>query len=159
MKTKMIVVGCAAVLIAVAAQAETGGGAFRFLNGEGDALSLFGVRLGQKMAAADTCPPWHNHLTARSDQYEYCRFTPSGEAGDTRFRNYTVCLDRTNRQVVAVFASAGVKSGPIDGAESRLTDFFGYVFEKLGNCETRIAEEEWQSGLMETETQRITNSQ
>ena len=106
MKTKMILVGCAAVLIAVAAQAETGGGAFRFLNGEGDALSLFGVRLGQKMAAADTCPPWHNHLTARSDQYEYCRFTPSGEAGDTRFRNYTVCLDRTNRQVVAVFASA-----------------------------------------------------
>ena len=151
MKTKMIVVGCAAVLIAVAAQAETGGGAFRFLNGEGNALSLFGVRLGQKMAAADTCPPWprHNEITARSDRYEYCRFTPSGEAGDTRFRNYTVCLDRTNRQVVAVFASAGVKSGPIDGAESRLTDFFGYVFEKLGNCETRIAEEMWQSGLME----------
>ena len=151
MKTKMIVVGCAAVLIAVAAQAETGGGAFRFLNGEGDALSLFGVRLGQKMAAVDTCPPWrrHNVITARSDLYEYCRFTPSGEAGDTRFRNYTVCLDRTNRQVVAVFASAGVKSGPIDGAESRLTDFFGYVFEKLGNCETRIAEEMWQSGLME----------
>lgn len=136
MKTKMIVVGCAAVLIAVAAQAETGGGAFRFLNGEGDALSLFGVRLGQKMAAADTCPPWRRHnvitarsVTARSDLYEYCRFTPSGEAGDTRFRNYTVCLDRTNRQVVAVFASAGVKSGPIDGAESRLKDFFGYVFE------------------------------
>ena len=149
MKTKMIVVGCAAVLIAVAAQAETGGGAFRFLNGEGDALSLFGVRLGQKMAAADTCPPWYDHLTARSDLYEYCRFTPSGEAGDTRFRNYTVCLDRTNWQVVAVFASAGVKNGPIDSAESRLKDFFGYVFEKLGNCETRIAEEMWQSGLME----------
>ena len=150
MKTKMIVVGCVAVLIAVAAQAETGGGAFRFLNGEGDALSLFGVRLGQKMAATDTCPPWRrNVITARSDQYEYCRFTPSSEAGDTRFRNYTVCLDRTNRQVVAVFASALVKCGPIDSAESRLKDFFGYVFEKLGNCETRIAEEMWQSGLME----------
>ena len=140
MKKLMVVLGCAAMLIAVAAQAETGGGAFRFLDGEGDALSLFGVRLGQKMAAADTCPPWHNHLTARSDQYEYCRFTPSGEAGDTRFRNYTVCLDRTNRQVVAVFASAGM---------IRLTDFFGYVFKKLGNCETRIAEEMWSSGLME----------
>jgi hypothetical protein len=152
MKIKMMVLRCAAVLIAVAAQAETGGGAFRFLDGEGDALSLFGVRLGQKMAAADTCPPWRRHvITAISDQYEYCRFTPSGEAGDTRFRNYTVCLDRTNRQVVAVFASAGVKSGLglIDGAESRLTDFFGYVFEKLGNCETRIAEEMWSSGLME----------
>ncbi len=149
MKTKMMVLRCAAVLIAVAAQAETGGGAFRFLDGEGDALSLFGVRLGQKMAVADTCPPWYNNVTARSDQYEYCRFTPSGEAGDTRFRNYTVCLDRTNRQVVAVFASAGVKSGFIDGAESRLTDFFGYVFEKLGNCETRIAKEMWSSGLME----------
>lgn len=125
-------------------------GAFRFLDGEGDALSLFGVRLGQKMAAADTCPRWHNNvIPARSDQYEYCRFTPSGEASDTRFRNYTVCLDRTNRQVVAVFASAGVKSGLIDGAESRLTDFFGYVFKKLGNCETRIAEEMWSSGLME----------
>jgi hypothetical protein len=79
MKIMMMVLRCAAVLIAVAAQAETGGGAFRFLDGEGDALSLFGVRLGQKMAAADTCPPWDNHLTARSDQYEYCRFTPSGE--------------------------------------------------------------------------------
>ena len=126
-------------------------GAFRFLDGEGDALSLFGVRLGQKMTAADTCPPWRDHslITARSDQYEYCRFTPSGEASDTRFRNYTVCLNRTNRQVVAVFASAGVKSGFIDGAESRLTDFFGYVFKKLGNCETRIAEEMWSSGLME----------
>jgi hypothetical protein len=149
MKIMMMVLRCAAVLIAVAAQAETGGGAFRFLDGEGGALSLFGVRLGQKMAAADTCPPWHNNVTARSDQYEYCRFTPSGEAGDTRFSNYTVCLDRTNRQVVAVFASAGLKSGPINGAESRLTDFFGYVFKKLGNCETRIAEEMWSSGLME----------
>ena len=151
MKKLMMVLRCAAVLIAVAAQAETGGGAFRFLDGEGDALSLFGVRLGQKMAVADTCPPWHNNVTARSDQYEYCRFTPSGEVGDTRFRNYTVCLDRTNRQVVAVFASAGLKSGLglIDGAESRLTDFLGYVFEKLGNCETRIAEEMWSSGLME----------
>lgn len=149
MKKLMMVLRCAAVLIAVAAQAETGGGAFRFLDGEGDALSLFGVRLGQKMAAADTCPPWSRHVTARSDQYEYCRFTPSGEVGDTRFRNYTVCLNRTNRQVVAVFASAGVKSGFIDGAESRLTDFFGYVFKKLGNCETRIAEEMWSSGLME----------
>lgn len=149
MKRMIIVLGCVSVLMTVAAQAETGGGAFRFLNGEGDALSLFGVRLGQKMAAADTCPPWYDHLTARSDQYEYCRFTPSGEAGDTRFRNYTVCLDRTNRQVVAVFASAGMKCGPIDSAESRLKDFFGYVFEKLGNCETRIAEEMWQSGLME----------
>ena len=111
MKIMMMVLRCAAVLIAVAAQAETGGGAFRFLNGEGDALSLFGVRLGQKMAAADTCPPWRrNVITARSDLYEYCRFTPSGEAGDTRFRNYTVCLDRTNRQVVAVFASASVSA-------------------------------------------------
>ena len=93
----------------------------------------------------------HNciNLKAKSERYEYCKFTPSGEAADSRFYNYTVCLDRTNRQVVAVFASAGVKSGPIDGAESRLTDFFGYVFEKLGNCETRIAEEMWQSGLME----------
>ena len=80
MKTKMIVVGCAAVLIAVAAQAETGGGAFRFLNGEGDALSLFGVRLGQKMAAADTCPPWHNHLTARSDQTDAMVFDRTGFA-------------------------------------------------------------------------------
>ena len=128
MKIMMMVLRCAAVLIAVAAQAETGGGAFRFLDGEGDALSLFGVRLGQKMAAADTCPPWDNYLTARSDQYEFCRFTPSGEAGDTRFRNYTVCLDRTNRQVVTVFASAGVKSGPIDGAESRRS------LEKEGTC-------------------------
>lgn len=151
MKKLMMVLRCVAVLIAVAAQAETGGGAFRFLDGEGDALSLFGVRLGQKMAVADTCPPWHNNVTARSDQYEYCRFTPSGEVGDTRFRNYTVCLDRTNRQVVAVFASAGLKSGLgfIDGAESRLTDFLGYVFEKLGNCETRIGKEMWSSGLME----------
>jgi len=147
-KTIKMVFGCVALLIAASAQAEMGSGAFGFLGGDGETLSLFGVRLGQKMAAADTCPSWHD-LTARSDQYEYCRFTPSGEAGDTRFRNYTVCLDRTNRQVVAVFASAGVKSGPIDGAESRLTDFFGYVFEKLGNCETRIAEEMWQSGLME----------
>ena len=70
MKIMMMVLRCAAVLIAVAAQAETGGGAFRFLDGEGDALSLFGVRLGQKMAAADTCPPWRRHLTARSDQFE-----------------------------------------------------------------------------------------
>ena len=121
-----------------------------FLDGEGDALSLFGVRLGQKMAVADTCPSWRNHLiTARSDQFEYCRFTPSGEAGDTRFCNYTVCLNRTNRQVVAVFASTGRKSGFIDRADSRLTDFFGYVFKKLGNCETRIAEEMSSSGLME----------
>lgn len=125
-------------------------GAFRFLDGEGDALSLFGVRLGQKMTVADTCPSWRNHLiTARSDQFEYCRFTPSGEAGDTRFCNYTVCLNRTNRQVVAVFASTGRKSGFIDRADSRLTDFFGYVFKKLGNCETRIAEEMSSSGLME----------
>ena len=150
MKIMMMVLRCAAVLIAVAAQAETGCGAFRFLDGEGDALSLFGVRLGQKMAVADTCPSWRNHLiTARSDQYEYCRFTPSGEAGDTRFCNYTVCLNRTNRQVVAVFASTGRKSGFIDRADSRLTDFFGYVFKKLGNCETRIAEEMSSSGLME----------
>ena len=150
MNIMMMVLRCAVVLIAVAAQAETGGGAFRFLDGEGDALSLFGVRLGQKMAAVDTCPRWHNNvIPARSDQYEYCRFTPSGEAGDTRFSNYTVCLNRTNRQVVAVFASAGGKSGFIDGADSRLTDLFGYVFKKLGNCETRIAEEMWSSGLME----------
>ena len=149
MKTKMIVVGCAAVLIAVAAQAETGGGAFRFLNGEGDALSLFGVRLGQKMDDAEVCPPLHYNIKAKSDRYEYCKFTPSGEACDSRFRNYTVCLDRTNRQVVAVFAFAGLKSGPIDGPERKLTDFFGYLFGKLGSCETCIAEEEWQSGLME----------
>ena len=149
MKIMMMVLRCAAVLIAVAAQAETGGGAFRFLDGEGDALSLFGVRLGQKMAAADTCPPWRRHLTTRSDQFEYCRFTPSGEAGDTRFSNYTVCLNRTNRQVVAVFARSARKSGFIDRADSRLTDFFGYVFKKLGNCETRIAEEMSSSGLME----------
>lgn len=144
--------GCAAMVAAVAAvaaQAETGSGAFGFLDGSGDALSLFGVRLGQKMDDAEVCPPLHSNIKAKSDRYEYCKFTPSAEAGDSRFCNYTVCLDRTNRQVVAVFAFAGLKSGPIDGAESRLTDFFGYVFEKLGNCETRIAEEMWQSGLME----------
>ena len=147
-KTIKMVFGCVALLIAASAQAEMGSGAFGFLGGDGETLSLFGVRLGQKMAAADTCPSWHN-LTARSDQYEYCRFTPSGEAYDSRFKNYTVCIDRTNRQVVAVFASTGLKCGTMDVAESRLTDFFGYVFEKLGNCETRIAEEMWQSGLME----------
>ena len=148
MKTKMIVVGCVAVLIAVSAQAETGD-AFRFLNGTGDALSLFGVCLGQKMDDAEAGPPLHYNIKAKSNRYEYCKFTPSGEADDSRFYNYTVCLDRKNRQVVAVFAFAGLKSGPIDGPESRLTDFFGYVFGKLGSCETRIAEELWQSGFIE----------
>ena len=144
-----MVLGCAAMFAAVSAQAETGSGAFRFLDGVGDELSLFGVRLGQPMDGAEVCPPLHCSIKAKSGRYEYCKFTPSGEAGDSRFRNYTVCLDRTNRQVVAVFASAGLKSGPIDGAESRPTDFFGYVFGKLGSCETRIAEELWQSGLIE----------
>ena len=148
MKRMMMALGCVAIAAAVSAQAETGG-AFRFLNGTGDALSLFGVCLGQKMDDAEAGPPLHYNIKAKSDRYEYCKFTPSGEAGDSRFYNYTVCLDRTNRQVVAVFAFAGLKSGPIDGHESRLTDFFGYVFGKLGSCETCIAEELWQSGLME----------
>ena len=149
MKKMMMAVGFAAMFAAVSAKTETGGGAFRFLDGAGDALSLFGVRLGQKMDAAEACPPLHNNIKAKSDRYEYCKFTPSGEAGDSRFQNYTVCLDRTNRQVVAVFASTGLKSGPVDGPERRLTDSFGYVFGKLGNCETRIANEMWQSGFME----------
>ena len=149
MKKRMVLFWCAAMVAAFAAQAETGSGAFRFLDGAGDALSLFGVRLGQKMDDAEVCPPLHYNIKAKSDRYEYCKFTPSGEAGDSRFRNYTVCLDRTNRQVVAVFAFAGLKSGPIDGPERKLTDFFGYLFGKLGSCETCIAEELWQSGLME----------
>ncbi len=149
MKKQMMAFWCAAMVAAVAAQAETGSGAFGFLDGSGDALSLFGVRLGQKMDAAEASPPLHSSIKAKSEQYEYCRFTPSAEAGDSRFCNYTVCLDRTNRQVVAVFASAGLKCGTLGEAESRLTDFFGHVFGKLGSCETRIAEELWQSGLME----------
>ena len=147
-KTIKMVFGCVALLIAASAQAEMGSGAFGFLGGDGETLSLFGVRLGQKMNAVEVCQPQHNNIKAKSEQYEYCKFTPSGEAYDSRFKNYTVCIDRTNRQVVAVFASTGLKCGTMDVAERRLMDFFEYVFGKLGNCETRIAEEMWQSGLM-----------
>ena len=147
-KTIKMVFGCVALLIAASAQAEMGSGAFGFLGGDGETLSLFGVRLGQKMNAVEVCQPPHNNIKAKSEQYEYCKFTPSGEAYDSRFKNYTVCIDRTNRQVVAVFASTGLKCGTMDVAERRLMDFFEYVFGKLGNCETRMAEEMWQSGLM-----------
>ena len=94
-----MVFGCVALLIAASAQAEMGSGAFGFLGGDGETLSLFGVRLGQKMNAVEVCQPPHNNIKAKSEQYEYCKFTPSGEAYDSRFKNYTVCIDRTNRQV------------------------------------------------------------
>ncbi len=64
--------------------------AFGFLDGDGESLSLFGVRLGQRMDDAEFCPSPHYDIRAKSGQYEYCRFTPSGEAADSRFRNYTV---------------------------------------------------------------------
>ena len=151
MKKMMMAILCAAIVAAPAAMAGTSNGAFGFLDGEGDAMSLFGVRLGQKMDSVEACSQMHNciNLKAKSERYEYCKFTPSGEAADSRFNNYTVCLDRTNRQVVAIFASANAKSGSMDDIEKHMSDFFGYVFGKFGNCETRIAEEMWQSGLME----------
>ena len=151
MNKMMMAILCAVMVAAPAAQAWASNGAYGFLDGEGDALSLFGVRLGQKMDSVEACSQMHNciNLKAKSERYEYCKFTPSGEAADSRFYNYTVCLDRTNRQVVAIFASANAKSGSMDDIEKHMSDFFGYVFGKFGNCETRIAEEMWQSGLME----------
>ena len=151
MNIMMMAILCAVMVAAPAAQAWASNGAYGFLDGEGDALSLFGVRLGQKMDSVEACSQMHNciNLKAKSERYEYCKFTPSGEAADSRFYNYTVCLDRTNRQVVAIFASANAKSGSMDDIEKHMSDFFGYVFGKFGNCETRIAEEMWQSGLME----------
>ncbi len=112
--------------------------------------SLFGVRLGQKIAVDGSmsfmqCDGFrHSSNLKVPANWDCFMFTVTNEYYGVRFMNHRVFLDRTSRRVIAVLANAPLRGmGP---PSVGFTNLLKQVFLHYGHCQTQLSGSLWQSG-------------
>ena len=146
--------GTIAVSIFGVGNADPGLFGLEVANGE---PALFGIGLGQ-VVPWDTSEGFSHYTLCTNDMYRHSEnidipsqwecymFSPESKYQDSQFVNHRVYVDRTNRQVVAVLAHSRPQNSRSPESLAQFKDLLKQIFNRYGQCETRLSQDCWDSG-------------
>ncbi len=119
--------------------------------------TLFGVGLGHEVPL-DATEGFSHYTLCTNDMYRHSEnidipsqwecymFSPESKYQDSQFVNHRVYVDRTNRQVVAVLAHSRPQNSRSPESLAQFKDLLKQIFNRYGQCETRLSQDCWDSG-------------